>query len=1064
MQVVYSVDDRIRTPLMVANHAPTRKAIPIVSRNVWCRINARVLSQYAKASRDNDNQGKLRKIVEWLSIPGDVLKTDRRVGRSGRALSARMTEYYGGRREGDRDVSDSVHSSGHGQNSSSHGRDLLPGNAGSNGIIDSCVDMNVVVDSSLSVSSLVSDSVSVCVVPSLALNDVPNETVKKQLLEDSSVIRANKLVRSGYMTRAARMLANNVPVARIEDEGTRTKLRELHPVPVDRPMPVLNQNMTLNKRHIYSGEDKMFKRMVIQMNDGTAPGPSGWTGALLKDLAKDEECLRGLASLVTDIHNAEIPKEAVEYLTHSNLTPLSKNDRGDIRPIAVGEVILRLVSRLAIRLVTNEINDILLPIQLGVGSKGGCEMIVHNVQYALDRRVRGDPTAVLTIDFKNAFNEIRRDQVMNQLFTHPTLSDLFNVCNMCYESPSRLYVKGCDGVIGEDFQLYSQEGVRQGDTFGPLLFSLGIHPVYKSIQQKYKDVTVQAIMDDLTLTGKPEDLVDAFRMIQEEAKLKTNLQVRPEKCNFMYLMNDVTALSTTIINDVTALGIKIQYDGCIVLGAPVGRTSQWIESEALRMVRSQSTFFNGIRNKHSSVQNAMHLLRTCAVPKLGYLLRTVRPSAMKIAIQSFNDSIRIAALNKLDIYKESAITEAHWNNALRQLTLPVRHGGFGLTNFTTISYIAYYSSVAAAVESNGILKLTNDMHTINPRGTALTNPLLEELTTCLQTIRSETKIKNNSHIFNAVLPDTMGDHGKDFLSKFTPAPAARGLAASPKLQAKLTAQLQLVIHGEFINSVTSIGLGEKARLSAITAKHSSDWIKAVPLMSITTLHDDAYRQAARLRLGLKPHDLIPRSCVVCQANTHSDPWHYLTCQGYRKTLLGARHDTIVKAVQEVVQIAGGAVVCEPPSVSTEDLRRPDHLIALDNKLIYTDVSVTHPTAVSYVSQRQSLNSLQLADKKAQEKIEKYKDIIPVSAEFNPFIVETYGGIGRHAQKLIDQISVHASEHQSVWTENEVGNFLRFAIAINIQRGNARAVNHGYTYNLRSIQAPIVRPRRTRIHL
>ena len=180
--------------------------------------------------------------------------------------------------------------------------------------------------------------------------------------------------------------------------------------------------------------------------------------------------------------------------------------------------------------------------------------------------------------------------------------------------------------------------------------------------------------------------------------------------------------------------------------------------------------------------------------------------------------------------------------------------------------------------------------------------------------------------------------------------------------------------------------------------------------------------------------------------------------------MGARHDTIVKAVQEVVQIAGGAVVCEPPRVSTEDLRRPDHLIALDNKLIYTDVSVTHPTAVSYVSQKQSVNPLQLADKKAQEKIDKYKDIIPVSAEFNPFIVETYGGIGRHAQKLIDQISVHASEHQSVWTENEVGNYLRFAIAVNIQRGNARAVNHGYTYNLRSIQAPIVRPRRTRIHL
>ncbi len=88
----------------------------------------------------------------------------------------------------------------------------------------------------------------------------------------------------------------------------------------------------------------------------------------------------------------------------------------------------------------------------------------------------------------------------------------------------------------------------------------------------------------------------------------------------------------------------------------------------------------------------------------------------------------------------------------------------------------------------------------------------------------------------------------------------------------------------------------------------------------------------------------------------------------------------------------------------------------------------------------SLGQLQLADKKAQEKIDKYKDIIPTSAEFNPFVVETYGGIGRHAQHLINQISVYASEHQSVWDENEVGNFLtlKFAIAMNIQRGKCKS--------------------------
>jgi len=356
---------------------------------------------------------------------------------------------------------------------------------------------------------------------------------------------------------------------------------------------------------------------------------------------------------------------------------------------------------------------------------------------------------------------------------------------------------------------------------------------------------------------------------------------------------------------------------------------------------------------------------------------------------------------------------------------------------------------------------------LNPQGAKLPKATVKELSRSMETIKNELKAPwpefkaRYENFLKPLFPDSIGDHGANFLAKFTPDAASFQLRISPKMQHLLTWNFHHIQNRFFVENISKLGDAEKARLSAITAAHSNDWIKAIPSLNVTTLHDDAYRRAARLRLGLKPHDFshLVTECGVCHSNIEKDPWHYLTCKGYRKTMLGARHDTIVKAVQEVVQIAGGAVVCEPPRTSMEDLRRPDHLIALDNKLIYTDVSVTHPTSLSYVSQKLSLQSLQLAEKKAKEKIVKYRDIIPQAAEFNPFVVETYGGFGSHAQHLLNQISVYASEHQSVWTEKEVGNFLRFSVAIHIQRGNARAVHHGYTCLLRCIHAPIRRPRR-----
>ena len=98
-------------------------------------------------------------------------------------------------------------------------------------------------------------------------------------------------------------------------------------------------------------------------------------------------------------------------------------------------------------------------LQLGVGVRGGCEAAVHAARSYLEECFPGE--GVLKIDYKNAFNCVRREVVLNAVAVH--IPDLLPFVLSSYASPSRLF-------FGE-FVVVSGEGVQQGDPMGPLLFA-----------------------------------------------------------------------------------------------------------------------------------------------------------------------------------------------------------------------------------------------------------------------------------------------------------------------------------------------------------------------------------------------------------------------------------------------------------------------------------------------------------------------------------------------------------------------------------------------------------------
>ncbi|CAB3228552.1 unnamed protein product [Arctia plantaginis] len=66
----------------------------------------------------------------------------------------------------------------------------------------------------------------------------------------------------------------------------------------------------------------------------------------------------------------------IDILYGANLCALRKND-GGIRPIAVGCTLRRMVAKICCKYYSAELAAKFLPLQLGFGSKGGCEAAIH---------------------------------------------------------------------------------------------------------------------------------------------------------------------------------------------------------------------------------------------------------------------------------------------------------------------------------------------------------------------------------------------------------------------------------------------------------------------------------------------------------------------------------------------------------------------------------------------------------------------------------------------------------------------------------------------------------------
>ena len=304
--------------------------------------------------------------------------------------------------------------------------------------------------------------------------------------------------------------------------------------------------------------------------------------------------------------------------------------------------------------------------QFGCETSLGAEIAAHVFRNLIENE-QNPENVILKNDFKNAFNSLKRDKILDTVFRKRR--QIYNYTHSGYTESSHLF-------FGEKV-IQSQEGCHQGDPEGPALFSNTIQDVVNQMVSQYN----VWYLDDGNLS-------DDYRTVLEDLKRiiastdEYGLSLEKTNCYLIFLGNCTESSKKRIkaLFDELCPGIKVEdRENLEILGSPMGARARrdllnkkMIELQKLSEVVTKLDAHYGF-----------YLLKNCfSLPKLLYFLRT-SPCFEEVDLLQQYDSIIRKSLSKICNlnFDESSYTQA---------ILPVSKGGIGIASASEIALPVFF--------------------------------------------------------------------------------------------------------------------------------------------------------------------------------------------------------------------------------------------------------------------------------------------------------------------------------------------------------------------------------------